>query len=359
MFSETKKKVLVTGGAGFIGSHLVERLLEVGHEVRVLDNFSTGKRENLENLDSGRWMPGRDFEVIEGDVTDYETVFKAVEGLDAVFHQAALGSVIRSVDDPATTQHVNADGTLNVFLAGRDHRVKRVVYASSSSVYGDSETVPRREGYEGRAMSPYALTKKINEEHGRLFFELYGLQVVGLRYFNVYGPRQDSVSSYAAVIPRFILALLAGEPPVIYGTGRQTRDFTYVKDVVQANMLALDATSEVCGFAYNVGMGGQCSILELLTTLQELLDTHIEPKYEPSRPGDVLHSSAETSLAERVLGFRTRYDLRGGFRESIDWYRAHLMGETAESRKKGKPGAGSGGKRRVFETSSSKGREVI
>lgn len=324
MSSNAKKNILVTGGAGFIGSHLVERLLERGHQVRVLDNFSTGKRENLEALGDGSWAPGRDFEVIEGDIEDYQTVFRAVEGMDAVLHEAALGSVIRSVEDPITTQRVNANGTLNVLLASRDHEVGRVVYASSSSVYGDSETDTRREGYEGRALSPYALTKRINEEHGRLFFELYGLEVMGLRYFNVYGPRQDANSSYAAVIPRFISALLSGDAPVVYGTGYQTRDFTYVKDVVEANTRALEARREACGFAYNVGSGGRCSVLELLATLQELLDTDLKPEHHPPRAGDVLHSSAETSLARRVLGFETRYDLKEGFRESIEWYRTHL-----------------------------------
>ena len=220
MISGNNKKILVTGGAGFIGSHLLERLLELGHQVRVLDNFSTGKRENLEDLGDGRWRQERDFEVIEGDIRDYETVQNAIKGVEAVFHQAALGSVALSVEDPATTHRVNANGTLNVFLAAREHKVARVVYASSSAVYGNSDVVPRQEGYEGRALSPYALTKKINEANGRLFFELYGLEIVGLRYFNVYGPRQDSASSYAAVIPRFISALLQEEPTVIYEIGR-------------------------------------------------------------------------------------------------------------------------------------------
>jgi nucleoside-diphosphate-sugar epimerase len=324
MIPGNNKKILVTGGAGFIGSHLVERLLELGYRVRVLDNFSTGKRENLDELGGERWRLERDFEVIEGDIRHYGTVYNAIKGADAVFHQAALGSVALSVEDPATTHRVNANGTLNVFLAAREHKVARVVYASSSAVYGDSDILPRQEGYEGRALSPYALTKKINEANGRLFFELYGLEIVGLRYFNVYGPRQDSASSYAAVIPRFVSALLQEEPPVIYGTGQQTRDFIYVKDVVEANLFALNAGSEVCGFAYNVGMGGQCTVLELLATLQDFLGRQIEPRFEPARPGDALHSSAEISLAQRILGFRTRYDLKRGFKESIKWYRTHL-----------------------------------
>jgi nucleoside-diphosphate-sugar epimerase len=315
------RRVLVTGGAGFIGSHLVESLLEQGQVVRVLDNFSTGKRENLEGLGGGRFLAARDFELIEGDIRDYATVAAAVEGTDAVLHQAALGSVPRSVADPLTTHQVNADGTLNVLLAGRDHKLARVIYASSSAVYGDSQKLPKREGEEGRPLSPYALTKRINEEHGRLFMELYGLQTIGLRYFNVYGPRQDARSDYAAVIPRFVTALLAGDSPVIYGTGTQTRDFTYIKDVVQANLLALDAPPEACGLTYNVGRGGQFDLLELLATLQSLLKTHISPRNDPPRPGDVMHSCSDTSSAGKMLGYKPRYDLEQGLAESIDWYR--------------------------------------
>lgn len=317
MTNYNRKRILVTGGAGFIGSHLVEALLERGMSVRVLDNFSTGKRENLSGLESGR-----DFELIEGDIRDYDTVVRAVAGTDAVLHEAALGSVPRSVEDPMTTQHVNADGTLNVFLAARHERVQRVVYASSSAVYGDSETLPRREGCEGRPLSPYALTKRINEEHGRLFFELYGLETIGLRYFNVYGPRQDAASPYAAVIPRFATALLNGNAPLIFGTGEQSRDFTYVRDVVDANLLALGAPLEACGASYNVGTGSRCSVLELLATLQEALRTDGKPRHDPPRLGDVMHSSADPALARQKLGFAARYTLREGLQDSLEWYRS-------------------------------------
>jgi nucleoside-diphosphate-sugar epimerase len=323
--SETSaKRVLVTGGAGFIGSHLVEDLLQQGNEVRVLDNFSTGKRQNLIGLGSGKWSAGRDFEVMEGDIRDPETVRKATAGVYAVFHEAALGSVPRSVADPVTTHQVNADGTLNVLLAVRDSHARRVVYASSSSVYGDSERLPKREGEEGLPLSPYALTKQVNELYGALFMRLYGLETIGLRYFNVYGPRQDPESEYAAVIPRFVSALLGGGAPVVYGTGQQSRDFTYVKDVVKANICALDAPTDACGSAYNVGRGDKVALLELLQTIQDILRTKIEPRFEPPRPGDVMHSSADVTLTTGALGFKAHYDLRSGLEQSIDWYRKNL-----------------------------------
>lgn len=318
------RMVLVTGGAGFIGSHLVEGLLERGDSVRVLDNLSTGKEENLQNLGDGRWRMGRDFEFIKGDITDLETVNSAVKGVDAILHQAALGSVPRSVADPVTTQKVNADGTLQVFWAARNQGVPRVVYASSSSVYGDSNRLPKREGEEGTVLSPYALTKKVNEEFGKLFHKLYGLETVGLRYFNVYGPRQDPTSAYAAVIPRFLSALLSGDSPVIYGNGQQSRDFTYAKDVVKANFLALDIPSSACGMAYNIGRGDQANLLFLLEALQKILGTDIKPKFDPPRPGDVMHSSADTALAEKMLGFKAENDLMSGLEKSIKWYKENL-----------------------------------
>ena len=325
MVSKTSsKRVLVTGGAGFIGSHLVEGLLQLGHEVRVLDNFCTGKRENLIGLGNGKWSAGKDFELIEGDIRDPETVSKAMAGAPWVFHEAALGSVPRSVADPVTTHQVNADGTLNVLLAARDSHAQRVVYASSSSVYGDSQRLPKREGEEGLPLSPYALTKQINERYGGLFLQLYGLETIGLRYFNVYGPRQDPQSEYAAVIPRFISALLGGRAPVVYGAGRQSRDFTYVKDVVTANICALEAPAKVCGPAYNIGRGDKVSLLELLQTLQDILSTKIEPRFEPPRPGDVMHSSADVTLTSGALGFHADHDLRSGLEQSIDWYRKNL-----------------------------------
>jgi len=318
------RRILVTGGAGFIGSHLVEGLLRTGHDVRVLDNFSTGKKENLEALGSGRWQPGRDFELITGDIRDLSTVKRAVAGMDAVLHQAALGSVPRSVEDPMTTQQVNADGTLSVLLAARDAGISRVVYASSSSVYGDSPEMPKREGVEGFPLSPYALTKRVNEDFARLFKDLYAIEPIGLRYFNVYGPRQDPESDYAAVIPRFISALLKGRQPVVYGSGRQSRDFTYVKDVVSANLLALDAPAEACGKSYNIGRGEQTTLLELLDTLGDLLAVPIAPRYEAPRAGDVMHSTADIALAAATLGFEPQFDLMKGLEEGIEWYRENL-----------------------------------
>lgn len=321
---KTMSRILITGGAGFIGSHITEALVEKGLKVRVLDNFSTGKRENLDALGDGRFMPHKDFEVIEGDIRDYHTVEKAVSGVDAVLHQAALGSVPRSVEDPMTTHQVNADGTLNVFLAARATGVARVVYASSSAVYGDSPEMPRREGSEGAPLSPYALTKVINESYGRLFKELYGLETIGLRYFNIYGPRQDPSSRYAAVIPLFVRALMSGDSPVIFGDGEQSRDFTYVKDVVKANVMALEAPAGIAGSAYNIGRGANWTVLELLAILQELLETEVAARHDPPRAGDVKHSSADMTFTGRQLGFTADYDLREGLGLSIEWYRKHL-----------------------------------
>ncbi len=315
------ENVLLTGGAGFIGSHILEGLLNLGVHVTVLDNFSTGKMENLETILQGRVRPGKDFQLINGDIRDFSLLDSVVKKVDAILHQAALGSVPRSVEDPWTTHTVNADGTLNVFLAAMKNKIKRVVYASSSSVYGDSRTLPKKEGREGMALSPYALSKQINEQYGRLFFDLYGLETVGLRYFNVYGARQDPDSEYAAVIPRFVTALLRGESPVVYGTGKQSRDFTYVKDVVQANFAALRAPKEACGKAFNIGAGRRATLLELLSILRELLDTNTREVYAPKRPGDVMHSLADTSRAASVLGFTAQTSLKQGLAQSIEWYR--------------------------------------
>ncbi|AFM23939.1 SDR family oxidoreductase [Desulfomonile tiedjei] len=322
--NRSRRLILVTGGAGFIGSHLVEGLLERGEAVRVLDNLSTGKQENLMGLGNGRWNAHRDFEFILGDIRDRKIVQTAMNGVDAVFHQAALGSVPRSVTDPVTTQEVNADGTLNILQSARDAGVSRVVYASSSSVYGNSELLPKREGEEGLTLSPYALTKRVNEEYGRLFMGLYAFETIGLRYFNVYGPRQDPESEYAAVIPRFVTALLKKSEPIIYGTGLQSRDFTFVKDVVRANILALEAPPFACGRSFNIGCGTQATLLELLSALQDLLGTNIEPRFESPRAGDVMHSSADTGLSEKMLGFKAEFDLRLGLAQSIAWYRENL-----------------------------------
>ncbi len=319
-----KKIFVVTGGAGFIGSHLIEELLSSGARVRTIDNFSTGKEENIEALTEMFGDRSRNLEVVRGDIRDLDLVKSVTEGVDGIFHQAALGSVPRSVVDPITTQNVNADGSLNIFWAAHVNKTPRVVYASSSSVYGDSEILPKKEGNEGLPLSPYALTKKINEDHARLFFSLYGLETVGLRYFNVYGPRQDPESEYAAVIPRFVTRLLRGSAPTIYGSGLQSRDFTFVKDVVQANLLSMTAPSPNCGRAYNIGRGDQVNLLDLLNVLQELLGTSIDPVHENPRAGDVMHSSADASDARRCLGFSADCDLRDGLAMSIDWYKENL-----------------------------------
>jgi UDP-N-acetylglucosamine/UDP-N-acetylgalactosamine 4-epimerase len=322
--NKSGKKIMVTGGAGFIGSHIVEDLLDLGYEITVFDNFETGKRENLEQLGAGKWRPNQDFKVVEGDIRDLGLLEEATKGLDGILHQAALGSVPRSIDDPLTTQQVNADGTLNVFLAAKKNKVSRVVYASSSAIYGESPVLPRLEGQEGAVLSPYALTKKINEEYAKLCYDLYGLETVGLRYFNVFGPRQDPTSQYAAVIPLFVTALLTGKQPTIYGTGQQSRDFTYVKDVVAANIKALEAPAEAAGKAFNIGRGDQATLLELLAILQELLGTNIEPIFDPPRAGDVMHSNADTTRARTILGFEAQYDIREGLKKGIEWYKNNL-----------------------------------
>ncbi len=319
-----KKMFVVTGGAGFIGSHLIEELLSLGSRVRTIDNFSTGKEENIQALQEMFGDRSRNLEVIKGDIRDLDLVKSVTEGVDGIFHQAALGSVPRSVMDPITTQNVNADGTLNIFWAAHLNKTPRVVYASSSSVYGDSEILPKKEGNEGLPLSPYALTKKLNEDHSRLFFSLYGLETIGLRYFNVYGPRQDPDSEYAAVIPKFVTRLLRGLAPTIYGSGLQSRDFTFVKDVVQANLLAMVAPSSNCGRAYNIGRGDQVNLLDLLIALQELLGTSVEPVHENPRAGDVMHSSADASDAKRCLGFSADCTLRDGLAMSIGWYKENL-----------------------------------
>lgn len=305
----TSLPVLVTGGAGFIGSHLCDALVQRGARVRVLDNLSTGKLGNIE-----RSFDRVDF--IEGDIRDREACRRACEGAAIVFHQAALGSVPRSMEDPATSLAVNVSGTANVFAAAREAGARRVVYASSSSVFGDSDRLPKREGEEGRPLSPYALSKRMNEELGDLFTRVFGLETVGLRYFNVYGPRQDPRGPYAAVVPRFFDACARGEAPTIFGDGAQSRDFTFVADAVRANLLAAGAPASRCGRAYNVGAGRTASVLELATAISDVMGVSLPPKHEPPRAGDVRHSLASTADAEEALGYVAQVTLLEGLSQT-------------------------------------------
>jgi nucleoside-diphosphate-sugar epimerase len=296
---------LVTGGAGFIGSHLVDELLARGARVRVLDNFVSGHRENL-----AQCMDRID--LLEGDIRELSACHRAMEGIAYVFHQAALGSVPRSMNDPATSIDVNIGGTANIFMAARDAKVRRVVYASSSSVYGDSTRLPKKEGEEGKPLSPYALSKKVDEQIADTFARCFGMEAVGLRYFNVYGPRQDPNGPYAAVVPRFFAACMRGEAPVIFGDGKQSRDFTFVADVVRANLLAASAPHAACGRGYNVGAGGTTSVNDLANTIIEVTGAKVKPKYEPPRAGDVPFSQADVSDAKTLLGFEATVRLADG-----------------------------------------------
>ena len=302
---------LVTGGAGFIGSNIVAELVRQKKRVRVLDNFATGRRENL--------IPfGKDVELIEGSLTDLETVRLAVRGVDVVFHQAALPSVPRSIDQPINCNEVNIGGTLNVFVASKDEGVRRVIIASSSSVYGNTEVQPKDEGMSLRPLSPYAVSKLAGESYASVFSRVYGLQTVALRYFNVFGPRQNPHTQYAAVIPRFIKAMSRGERPVIYGDGLQSRDFSYVENVVQANLLAAEAPS-VGGELMNIACGEAHSLLNLVEILNRLLGTNINPVFEPARKGEVLHSLASISRAHRLLGYKPSVLWEEGLKRTLDW----------------------------------------
>jgi len=302
-------RVLVTGGGGFIGSHLVGRLAALGHRVRILDNFATGRRSNVVALDA-------DVDLIEGDIQSYERVHNAIAGCDLVFHQAALPSVPRSVADPLTSNATNVIGTLNVLLAARDAGVRRVVFGSSSSVYGTSHELPKREDMAPMPVSPYAVAKLASEGYCRSFGEVYGLETVALRYFNVFGPRQDPRSQYAAVVPNFITSLLTGERPTIFGDGEQSRDFTYVENVVQANLLAMEA-DVAPGRVYNVACGERVSLNQLFSVLRELADSGVEPVYAAPRAGDVRHSLADLTASRRDLGYEPTVDLREGLRRSV------------------------------------------
>lgn len=310
----------VTGGAGFIGSHLTEELLRRGHTVRVADNFSSGKRANIEAAARAAAQPVGLIEVVEADLADLAAAREAVAGADYVLHQAAIPSVPRSVKDPITSNRANIDGTLNVLVAARDAGVKRVVFAGSSSEYGDTPTLPKHEDMPVNPLSPYALQKVVGEEYLRLFTRLYGLETVSIRYFNVFGPRQDPGSPYSGVISLFVKWLLAGERPTIHGDGSQTRDFTYVANVVDGVLRACEAPA-ASGEAINVATEGRISLNELLAVLQRIIGTNLQPIYGPPREGDVHDSQASIAKARRLLGYEPTVAFEEGLRRTVEWFR--------------------------------------
>jgi len=307
---------LVTGGGGFIGSNLVEAILGKRGDVRVLDNFSTGRRENLRDAASWAEAGGGTFELLEGDIRDRDTCHRAVRGVDYVLHQAAIPSVQRSVGSPMETHEVNLTGTLNLLVAARDAGVSRFIYASSSSLYGESEILPKVESMAPAPVSPYGLQKLAGETYCRLFHQLYGFETLALRYFNIFGPRQDPNSDYSAVVPRFVSALRDGRPPTIYGDGEQTRDFTYISNAVQANLLACEADADAVGQAYNVACGERISLNELARILGGLAGTSIKPEYGAARPGDIRHSLAGIDRARERLGYHPDLQAHEGLRRT-------------------------------------------
>ena len=316
------KKILVTGGAGFIGSNLCEKLLELGNMVVCLDNFATGKRENIEPF-----FADPNFSLIEGDIRDLDTCQKAVAGMDYVLHEAALGSVPRSIKDPITTNEVNVSGFLNMLVAARDEKVKRFVYAASSSTYGDSASLPKVEDVIGKPLSPYAITKYVNELYADVFARTYGMETIGLRYFNVFGRRQDPNGAYAAVIPLFVKQLINLESPVINGDGEYSRDFTYIDNVVQMNLLALVTDNPgAVNQVYNTAYGERTTLNQLVNYLKEFLsgfDTQIgevEILHGPNRVGDIPHSLASVDKARGLLGYEPEYSMREGLKEAVEWY---------------------------------------
>jgi len=315
-------KYLITGGAGFIGSNIAEELLNRGHQVRVLDNFSTGRRENLsEFIDS--------IELIEGDLRNYHNVREAVEEMDFVLHQGALPSVPRSVSDPISTNEVNVTGTLNVLYAARDAGVRRVVMASSSSVYGDSPTLPKHEGMPLQPLSPYAVSKLAGEKYCQVFANIYGLHTVALRYFNVFGPRQNPDSQYSAVIPKFIKAILQDESPVIYGDGEQSRDFTYITNTIEANILATEVDCPP-GVVMNCAVHERTNLNELVEMINKILGKNIEAIRVEPRPGDIKHSFADIERLKKTLGYQPKVLFEEGLRKTIDWYQKQFVPEESK-----------------------------
>ena len=310
---------LVTGGAGFIGSNICEALLNKGYKVRCMDNLSTGHIENIQPF-----MENPDFTFLQEDIRDLEACKKATDGVSYVMNEAAWGSVPRSIEMPLLYEEINIRGTLNMMEASRQNGVKKFVYASSSSVYGDSTKLPKQEGGEGNVLSPYALTKKTDEEYGKLYKSLYGLDTYGLRYFNVFGRRQDPNGAYAAVIPKFLKMLMNGEVPTINGDGRQSRDFTYIDNVIEGNMRACLASSEAAGTAYNIGAGGREYLIDVYHDLCQALGVQVEPVFGPPRAGDIRDSNADISKARKNLGYDPSYDFKAGIMLAIEWYKTNL-----------------------------------
>lgn len=317
-FSENST-FLVTGGAGFIGSNLCEAILKMGYKVRCLDDLSTGKQANVDIF-----LDNPNYTFIKGDIKDLDTCMAACEGVDYVLNQAAWGSVPRSIEMPLFYEKNNIMGTLNMMEAARQQGVKKFVYASSSSVYGDHPVLPKKEGQEGNLLSPYALTKRVDEEFAKLYTRLYGLDTYGLRYFNVFGRRQDPDGAYAAVIPKFIKMLMNGETPTINGDGMQSRDFTYIENVIEANLKACLAPHEAAGNAFNIAYGGREYLIDIYHSLTRALGKDIEPKFGPDRAGDIKHSNADISKAREMLGYDPDYDFDSGLKLAIDWYVENL-----------------------------------
>lgn len=310
---------LVTGGAGFIGSNLCEAILHLGYRVRCLDDLSTGKREHVD-----LFLHDPNYEFVRGDIKDPETCMKACKGVRFVLHQAAWGSVPRSIKMPLFYCANNIQGTLNMMEAARQNGVRKFVYASSSSVYGDEPELPKKEGKEGNLLSPYAVTKRTVEEWGRQYKMHYGLDTYGLRYFNVFGRRQDPEGAYAAVIPKFIRLLMKGETPVINGDGKQSRDFTYIENVIEANLKACKAPSDAAGEVFNIAFGGREYLIDIYYGLTKALGVSVEPQFGPDRPGDIKHSNADISKARTLLGYDPDWSFERGIAAAIDWYRQNL-----------------------------------
>ena len=310
---------LVTGGAGFIGSNLCEAILKMGYKVRCLDDLSTGKQANVD-----LFLDNPNYTFIKGDIKDLDTCMAACEGVDYVLNQAAWGSVPRSIEMPLVYERNNIMGTLNMMEAARQQRVKKFVYASSSSVYGDHPVLPKKEGQEGNLLSPYALTKRVDEEFAKLYTKLYGLDTYGMRYFNVFGRRQDPDGAYAAVIPKFIKQLMNDEAPTINGDGMQSRDFTYIENVIEANLKACLASHEAAGNVFNIAYGGREYLIDIYHSLTKALGKDIEPKFGPDRAGDIKHSNADISKAREMLGYDPDYDFDSGLKLAIDWYVENL-----------------------------------